>query len=179
VVLVTIEDNKTRGYALGATEYMIKPFDRDRLAAILRSICSTDGRAVLLVDDDEIMRQSVRRALEQEGWEVSEAENGKLALAHLEAHRPDVIMLDLMMPVMNGFEFLTEMRQHDDWQDIPVLVVTAKDLSAAERQTLNGDVERVLQKGTSTLDELLSELGRVLPRSIALGQSASVRGVLA
>jgi signal transduction histidine kinase/DNA-binding response OmpR family regulator len=179
VVLVTIEDNKTRGYSLGATEYMIKPFDRDRLAAILRSICSTEGRAVLLVDDDEIMRQSVRRALEQEGWEVSEAENGQLALAHLEGHRPDVIMLDLMMPVMNGFEFLSEMRRRADWQDIPVLVVTAKDLTAAERQTLYGDVERVMQKGTSTLDELLGELGRVLPRSIALGQSASVRGVLA
>jgi signal transduction histidine kinase/DNA-binding response OmpR family regulator len=179
VVLVTIEDNKTRGYALGATEYMIKPFDRDRLAAILRSICSTEGRVVLLVDDDEIMRQSVRRALEQEGWEVHEAENGKLGLEHLAEHRPDVIMLDLMMPVMNGFEFLAEMRQRADWQDIPVLVVTAKDLSAEESETLHGDVERVMQKGTSTLDELLGELGRVLPRSIALGQSASLRGVLA
>ncbi len=179
VVLVTVEDNKTRGYSLGATEYMIKPFDRDRLVAILRTICSADGRVVLLVDDDEIMRQSVRRALEQEGWEVNEAENGSLALEHLQQHRPDVIMLDLMMPVMDGFEFLIEMRRHAEWQDIPVLVVTAKDLSAEERNRLDGDVERVMQKGTSTLDELLAELARVLPRSIALRQSADVRGVLA
>jgi CheY-like chemotaxis protein len=169
VVLMTIEDNKSRGYSLGAAEYMIKPVDRERLAGVLSRICASAGRRVLLVDDDEIMRQSVRRALEQERWEVVEAENGQVALERLAEQCPDVIMLDLLMPVMDGFEFLVEMRHRAEWRDIPVLVVTAKDLTPEEHSRLDGDVERVMQKSSSELSELLQELGRVLPQSIELG----------
>ncbi len=83
-------------------------------------------------------------------------------------------MLDLMMPEMDGFEFLVEMRSQAEWRDIPVLVVTAKDLTAEERSRLNGDVARVLQKGSSELDEMLKEIGRVLPGSIARGRGKKV-----
>jgi CheY-like chemotaxis protein len=83
-------------------------------------------------------------------------------------------MLDLVMPEMDGFEFLVEMRSRAEWRDIPVLVVTAKDLTGEERARLNGDVARVLQKGSSELDELLQELGRVLPGSIARGHGKKV-----
>gem|GEM_PF-488936 len=166
VILMTIVDEKNRGYSLGATDYMVKPIDRERLTAVLRSICGAAGRRVLLVDDDETMRRGVRLALEPDGWQVSEAENGRVALARLAETRPDVIMLDLMMPEMDGFEFLVEMRSRAAWREIPVLVVTAKDLSAEEHSRLNGDVERVLQKGASNLEDLLRELGRILPGSI-------------
>jgi signal transduction histidine kinase/CheY-like chemotaxis protein len=170
VVLVSIVDEKTRGYALGATDYMVKPVDRARLSAVLRNICGAVGRQVLLVDDDDLMRRGVRLALEQDGWQVAEAENGRVALARLSESRPDVIMLDLMMPEMDGFEFLVEMRSRAEWSDIPVLVVTAKDLTAEERSRLNGDVERVLQKGATELDELLREIGRFLPGPSGRGQ---------
>ncbi|MBK7473507.1 MAG: response regulator [Betaproteobacteria bacterium] len=110
----------------------------------------------------------------KDGWEVSEAENGRVALARIEEARPDIIMLDLMMPEMDGFEFLVEMRSRAEWRDIPVLVVTAKDLTAEERGRLNGDVARVLQKGGSGLDELLAEIARVLPGSIARGRGRKV-----
>jgi hypothetical protein len=179
VVLVTIEDNRSRGYALGATDYMTKPVDRERLVSVLRGICNSSERRILLVDDDEIMRESVRRALEQDRWAVAEAGNGRVALERLAEQRPDVIMLDLMMPEMDGFEFLVAMRAHADWQDIPVLIVTAKDLSAEERARLQGDVERIMQKNASELDELLRELGRVLPRSIERGHQTKVREILA
>jgi len=119
----------------------------------------------------------MRSALEQDGWQVSEAENGRVALARLADTRPDIIMLDLVMPEMDGFEFLVEMRSHAEWRDVPVLVVTAKDLTAEERSRLNGDVERVLQKGGAELPELLREIVRVLPRSIERGQSSKVEGV--
>jgi CheY-like chemotaxis protein len=178
VVLLTIEDNKNRGYALGAADYMVKPIDREQLAAMLHGLSNAAGRTVLLVDDDEIMRQSVRRALEQENWAVVEAENGRVALQRIAEQMPDAIMLDLMMPEMDGFEFLAEMRKRPEWQDIPVLVVTAKDLSIEERRRLSGDVERVMQKSASELDELLRELGRVLPRSIERGYQAKVREIL-
>ena len=177
VVLVTIEDNKSRGYSLGAAEYMVKPVDRAQLAGVLRRICGAVGRHVLLVDDDEIMRQGVRRALEQEQWEVTEAENGQVALERLEERCPDVVVLDLMMPVMDGFEFLAAMRSRAEWHNIPVLVLTAKELTPEEHARLNGDVERVMQKSSSELSELLRELGRVLPQSIELGQRTSTGGV--
>jgi len=179
VVLVSIEDNRTRGYSLGATEYMIKPIDRERLISVLKEISSPSARRVLLVDDDEIMRESVRRVLEQEQWEVAGASNGRFALQHLAASPPDVIVLDLLMPEMDGFEFLIEMRRHSEWHDIPVLVLTAKDLSVEDQQRLNGHVDRVMQKNASELNELLRELGRMLPRSIERGQHAKVKGVLA
>jgi CheY-like chemotaxis protein/anti-sigma regulatory factor (Ser/Thr protein kinase) len=174
VILVSIVDEKTRGYALGATDYMVKPIDRARLSGVLRHICGAVGRHVLLVDDDDTLRCGMRKALEQDGWEVSEAENGRVALARLTEARPDIIMLDLMMPEMDGFEFLVEMRSRAEWQDIPVLVVTAKDLTAEERSRLNGDVERVLQKGGAELDELLREIGRALPGSIERGRGKKV-----
>jgi CheY-like chemotaxis protein len=179
VVMVSIEDNRSRGYSLGATEYMTKPIDRERLISVLKEISSAVGRTVLLVDDDEIMRESVRRVLEQEHWEVAGASNGRSALQHLAASAPDVIVLDLLMPEMDGFEFLLEMRRHREWRDIPVLVLTAKDLSVEDQQRLNGHVERVMQKSASELNELLRELGRMLPLSIERGQHARVKGVLA
>ncbi len=179
VILVTIEDNRSRGYSLGATEYMTKPVDRERLASLLHQISSPVARRVLLVDDDAIMRESVRRALEQEQWEVTEAANGRVALEQLASTGFDVILLDLMMPEMDGFEFLVRMHQRPEWQDIPVLVLTAKDLSPEDHQQLNGHAERVMQKNASELDELLRELGRMLPRSIERGQQQQIREMLA
>jgi len=121
----------------------------------------------------------VRRALEQERWEVTEAGNGRIALEQLAAATFDVILLDLMMPEMDGFEFLVRMHQRADWQDIPVLVLTAKDLSPEDHRLLNGHAERVMRKNASELDELLRELGRMLPRSIERRQQSKVREMLA
>jgi signal transduction histidine kinase/DNA-binding response OmpR family regulator len=172
VILMTIVDEKNRGYSLGATDYMVKPIDRERLVGVLRNICGAVGRQVLLVDDDDMMRRGMRLALEEDGWEVSEAENGRIALARLAETRPDIIMLDLMMPEMDGFEFLDEMRQRAEWRDIPVLVVTAKDLTAEDRARLNGGVERILQK--SGRDEMLGEVGRALAGFVERGRGKKV-----
>jgi signal transduction histidine kinase/DNA-binding response OmpR family regulator/HAMP domain-containing protein len=160
VILVTIVDEKNRGYSLGAADYMVKPIDRERLVGVLRNICGAVGRHVLLIDDDEMMRHGIRLALEQDGWKVIEAGNGRVALARLAETRPDVIVLDLMMPEMDGFEFLDEMRQRAEWRDIPVLVVTAKDLTQEDRGRLNGGVERILQK--SGRDQMLAEVALAL-----------------
>ncbi|HEY5720365.1 MAG TPA: response regulator, partial [Gammaproteobacteria bacterium] len=170
VILMSIIDEKNRGYSLGATDYLVKPVDRERLGNVLRGICSGTGSRVLLVDDDEMMRRSMRLALEKEGWQVGEAGHGLEALERLEQELPDLIMLDLMMPEMDGFEFLIAMRGRAEWRGIPVLVITAKDLSADERRRLNGDVERVLQKEASELDALLRDIGNVLPSSIERGR---------
>jgi signal transduction histidine kinase/CheY-like chemotaxis protein len=164
VVLMSIVEEKKRGYALGAADYLVKPVDRSKLVETLTSICgSTAGRA-LLVDDDEVVRRSVRQALEPIGWNVTEAENGQVAVDALTAGRPDVIILDLMMPEMDGFEFMDELRGRPDWQEIPVVVITAKDLTEEDRNRLNGGVERIIQK--SDRDEMLRQLSREISKCV-------------
>ena len=156
VVLMTIVEEKNRGYALGAADYLVKPVDRGKLVDALRHICGPSAGRVLLIDDDDVVRRGVRLALEPIGWHVTEAENGRIALDSLSTSRPDVIILDLMMPRMNGFEFLDELRARAEWRDIPVVVITAKDLTEADRNRLNGGVEHIIQK--SERDEMLRRL---------------------
>ena len=115
-----------------------------------------------MVDDDPVGRQMVGQMLENDGWTVTEAENGRVAFERLAEVRPDLILLDLMMPEMDGFEFAHELRRNPRWRDIPILVVTAKDLSEEDRRRLNGQVLGVLQKGAYIRDELLGEIRREL-----------------
>ena len=166
VVLMSIVEQKNRGYALGAADYLVKPVDRSKLVETLTGICGATAGRALLVDDDEVVRRGVRQALEPIGWTVGEAENGLLAVEQLTAARPDVIILDLMMPKMDGFEFIEELRRRPEWQDIPVVVITAKDLTDDERNRLNGGVERIIQK--SDRDEMLRQLSREIKRCVKL-----------
>ena len=122
---------------------------------------------VLVIDDERIVPMILSYALEAIGHEMIAADGGESGIRTALDEHPDAIVLDLMMPEMDGFEFLVEMRGHAEWRDIPVLVVTAKDLTEEERTRLNGDVARVLQKGASELSELLREIGRILPGSMA------------
>jgi CheY-like chemotaxis protein len=130
----------------------------------LRNICGATVGRVLLVDDDEMVRRSVRQALEPIGWKVTEAENGQVAVDSITAARPDVIILDLMMPEMDGFEFMDELRGRPDWKDVPVVVITAKDLTDDHRNRLNGGVERIIQK--SDRDEMLRQLSREISKCV-------------
>ena len=166
VVLMSIVDQKNRGYALGAADYLVKPVERTKLVETMANICGTTAGCALLVDDDEMVRRSVREALEPIGWKVTEAENGQAAMEALVATLPDVIILDLMMPKMDGFEFLNELRGRPDWQSIPVVIVTAKDLTEEDRNRLNGGVERVIQK--SDRDEMLRQLSREISVCVKL-----------
>jgi GAF domain-containing protein/CheY-like chemotaxis protein len=166
VVLMSIVDQKNRGYALGAADYLVKPVDRVTLVEALRNICGTSAGRVLLVDDDEMVRRSVRQALEPIGWKVTEAANGRIAVDLLATGQPDVIILDLMMPTMDGFEFIHELRGRPDWQDLPVVVITAKDLTQEDRDRLNGGVERVIQK--SDRNEMLRQLSREIGKCVKL-----------
>jgi signal transduction histidine kinase/CheY-like chemotaxis protein len=162
VILATIVDDKQRGYALGATDYLVKPVERERLLAVLRERCGQTGGRVLVVEDDDATRAMVRQALERDGWHVTEAANGRIALAALAAARPDVLVLDLIMPEMDGFELLAEMRGRAEYRDIPALVLTAMTLTEEDRLRLNAEVERVVQKRGQTRDELLQEIGDAL-----------------
>ena len=112
------------------------------------------------------MRDVLQRRLEKEGWKVIEAENGRVALERMAERRPDLILLDLMMPEMDGFQFLEEIHRREQWRSIPVIVVTAKELSAEDRQRLNGSVEKILQKGAYGREELIREVRDLVTASL-------------
>jgi signal transduction histidine kinase/DNA-binding response OmpR family regulator/HAMP domain-containing protein len=163
VIMLTIVDDKTLGYALGAADYLTKPVDRDRLAAMLQKYrCAQPPCRVLVVEDEADMRQLLHRMLEQAGWAVTEAANGREALARLAEDRPQLILLDLLMPEMDGFTFVEALRHQEAWRAIPVVVVTAKDLTSDDRQCLNGYVEQILQKGAYSQEALLHEVRRLV-----------------
>ncbi|MHC4141004.1 MAG: hybrid sensor histidine kinase/response regulator [Planctomycetota bacterium] len=159
VVMVSMIDDRSMGYALGATDYLTKPVDRGQLSKLLRKYrCLSPPCHVLVVEDDDEIRELTRRTLEKEGWVVAEAEHGQEALQRVEQQVPDLIILDLMMPVMDGFQFMLELRKVEAWRQIPVVVVTAKDLTDEDRHELSGNVEVILQKGAYARDQLLQQV---------------------
>jgi CheY-like chemotaxis protein len=124
----------------------------------------------------------MRRILEKEGWQVAEAVNGRSGLEAVAAHRPGLILLDLMMPEMDGFTFVVELRKNPAWRSIPVVVVTAKDLSSEERLQLSGYVEKVIQKGAYNREDLLVEISTLVRESTVatkIGDNAETKRLIA
>jgi signal transduction histidine kinase/CheY-like chemotaxis protein/HAMP domain-containing protein len=159
IIMATIVDDQSRGFALGGTDFITKPIDWDRLGVLLRPYRSAQTSSpILVVDDDESTRSMTHRHLAAQGWHVVEASNGREALERLAGTRPAVILLDLMMPEMDGFQFVERLQRDETWRTIPVVVVTAIDLTAADRQRLNGSVQQILQKGAHTPEQLLSAI---------------------
>jgi CheY-like chemotaxis protein len=168
VVMLTIIDEATRGYALGAAEYLMKPIERDTLlSAISRVAGKTRKPCVLLIEDDESTRAMVRQMLDGHSVALTEARDGEEGLERLAESRPDVILLDLLMPKMDGFEFLEALRAKESNLDIPVIVVTAKDLTAEDHERLSGAVSRVLEKNALGGRALLSEIRNVVRNGLA------------
>jgi PAS domain S-box-containing protein len=166
VVMLTIVDDSGRGFALGAADYLTKPIDWQRLGVILRKYLTPGrGDAVLVVDDDAHSREVVCRHLEREGWGVVEAADGGQGLAAFAADRPGLVLLDLMMPVLDGFGFLDELGKRFPRHRVPVVVLTAKELTPEDFDRLNGRVARILAKGDlSRMDELMTLIRRTAKR---------------
>ncbi|MFZ2491157.1 MAG: response regulator [Thermoanaerobaculia bacterium] len=160
VFMITMVENRSLGYALGVSEYLRKPVDFTRLAEMLsKYVPSEDNASVMVVEDNESVRKLIRKAVEKNQGRVIEAENGQVALDLLATERPSLILLDLAMPVMNGFEFLHEFKQMHELAHIPVVVLTAKDLTKEEIDELEGQVRTIVQKRGTTAEELFGQVG--------------------
>jgi signal transduction histidine kinase/CheY-like chemotaxis protein/ligand-binding sensor domain-containing protein len=167
VVMLTIVDDKNMGFALGAADYFTKPIDWQRLSGVLQKYRKpTDRQTVLLVEDDDRTREMLRRTLQKEGWEIREAANGRLGLEQLVDGAPNLILLDLMMPEMDGFTFMQELRRRPDCARVPVIVITAKDLTDEDRRRLNGEVARILGKDTTDREQLVAEVRQLLTQQL-------------
>jgi adenylate cyclase len=165
VIMMTISDEKQKGFTLGASGYLTKPVDRVQLTQLLDRFKTIAGTPrALIVEDDLNAREMMRRLLVGEGWAVSVAANGREALDRLTDERTNLILLDLMMPEMDGFEFLAEFRKNPEFTSTPVIVVTAADLSLADRRRLNGGVEHILQKAASGQEDFLQQIRSLVGR---------------
>jgi signal transduction histidine kinase/CheY-like chemotaxis protein/ligand-binding sensor domain-containing protein len=159
VIIVSMLDNRELALAVGADDYFMKPVEWPRL---LRRLAEITGRGslprnarLLLVDDDPAVHDMVEQALAAEGYSVDRASSGAEALERLERERPDAIILDLMMPGMSGFELAETLRQKDSTARIPIVVLTAKDLTAEDRERLRQATSGLVMKGSAASARLI------------------------
>ncbi len=171
VIMISVLHERSVGFAMGANDYLVKPIDWSQLKRVLERYedGSRTGRRVLVVDDEPDARGWIGAMLSRDGWTTDVAVNGQDALDKVDRALPDLIILDLMMPVMDGFTFLRALRARPDAAHVHVVVLTAKEVTRAERADLEGNVDRVLQKGSLKLDELREELRRLVPDPLPAG----------
>jgi PAS domain S-box-containing protein len=167
VILFALDNEADRGYALGTADHLTKPIDWGRLAEVLRKHKGHKPHCrVLIVDDLSLNREMLARMIAKEDWSIIEAADGREALERVSEARPDLILLDLMMPNMDGFEFIRVLRSTEVGRLIPVVIVTAKELTPSDHRRLHGAVQTILQKGTFTRESLLHELHGLIAAAV-------------
>ncbi|ACA17939.1 multi-sensor hybrid histidine kinase [Methylobacterium sp. 4-46] len=163
VIMVTVLDEQNLAFSLGATDYLHKPVAWKQLKeAMERFRPAIHEGPVLVVDDDPDVRERITALLTREGWRAASAANGRAGLDAVAVRKPGLILLDLMMPELDGFGFLRGLRARPEWRDIPVVVLTAKDVTADERRRLAGQADRVLQKGGLSMADLAATVRSLL-----------------
>jgi CheY-like chemotaxis protein len=164
VIMISMLEQQNVGFSLGAAEYLVKPINSKHLKQLLSKyfVEHQEEYTILVIDDDKLVQTMLDNLIKKEGGNVLSANNGYEALDLLEQQIPDLILLDLLMPKMDGFEFLSRMRQNRLWYDIPVIVLTAKDLTAEERAKLNEQAKIVFMKDFYQKEDLLDEVQHLL-----------------
>jgi len=172
VIIISILNDRQSVMSLGACDALVKPVSPEQLLPVMaRHQRLRLTQPVLIVDDDALVRNLLRRSLEQEGWRVIEATNGLEALEQMALEAPALILLDLMMPVMDGFEFLAQVRLEERYDQLPIVVLTAMDLTTAQREFLHIAARGLLQKSQGMRREVVLEIKRVLDRPPAVNFS--------
>ena len=165
VIMISMVDKKSMGFELGAAEYLTKPLDLEHLTKVLQKYRGHETPSVLIVEDDPDMQEMLVRSLEKQGYETVVAENGESALQKIQENIPDLILLDLLMPQMDGFQFLVNLRTSSDWKDIPVVVVSAKNITKEDREKLSGSVQKIIEKSQLSSDDLMQKISTLIKTS--------------
>jgi signal transduction histidine kinase/DNA-binding response OmpR family regulator len=166
VVMSSIIEDRHLAQTLGAADYLVKPVEKQRLVNVLDKHIGRDEQGcILVVEDDEASREMMCRMLVQEGWTVQSAANGLKAIDCIQAEQPLIILLDLMMPEMDGFEVIKTVSQNPNWHKIPIIVVTAMDLNTVEHGLLTAQVTNIFQKGKYNKQQLITEVQSLIEQS--------------
>ncbi len=167
VIMLSMLEEKEYAYSLGAAEYLVKPLNREKLLQALHKHRAQNTKMppkiAMLIEDDMLMQEMLSQWFRKQGWQVHCAENGHIALSQLSQINPCFIVLDLMMPEIDGFEFINQIQQHTTWSHVPIVVLTAKNITPEERARLSVRADTIIQKDTSDADQLFAQLQAVLP----------------
>jgi CheY-like chemotaxis protein len=172
VIMMSMNIDKQKGYANGALDCLDKTMLHSQIPMILKKhhVGEYANRIVMIVDDEPMQREFMTMLLEDKGLQTLSVENGQQALIHLEHTQPVLILLDLNMPVMNGFQLLEHLRKHSVWRSIPVVVLTSKNLSAEEYATLNQHTETIFQKADFQQQNFLCRIRQLVRDTTAYKQ---------
>jgi len=164
VIVVGGHRDRKRAYYLGATEFVPRPLEADQLRSAVARVLRPGRGRILVVDDEPEYLEAIREWLGDAVGEVCPARNGVEALRQVERRRPDAIFLDLMMPQMDGFEFLKQVRSLKGCGDLPVVVVTGKRLGTDELARIQDGATSVIQKGVTAQAQVMQQLERIVSR---------------
>ncbi len=179
VIMISMLDRQNLGYALGVADYLPKPVERNRLLQVLRRVQDQPSAGpILVVEDDPDSREMLARMMRLAGYDVTQACNGREALSRVAERRPALILLDLMMPEMDGFQFVRELRKVVAWRQVPIVVVTAKELTGTDRGQLDGFVQSVVRKGEWRRDDLLRDVSQLISAGLQRQQSQQIGRLL-
>ena len=167
IPIITIGDYDKIQDGFGIVDFLNKPINWKKLNQLLNkyTLPKSYDKYILIVDDDLTTRTILSKMLKKDGWNVKKAQNGKIAINKLIANKPELILLDLMMPVMDGFEFIKIVKRNASWKSIPIIVITSKDLTEDDYYFLSEKVESVIQKGKYTRKELIKKIVTTIKES--------------
>jgi len=170
IIMLSMAETDNSGYAIKPTDYMIKPIKHEQLLILLEKYNLSDSskNIVMIIEDDEIQRYAMTALFEFKNLQVLQAENGQIALQHLEHKTPSLILLDLVMPVMDGFEFLSHFQEKVEWRSIPIIVLTAKELSTEEYAHLNHYVKTIVSKKAYNQEQLILQIDQLITESLSV-----------
>jgi CheY-like chemotaxis protein len=162
IIVLSIVDNRELGFSLGASDYLVKPVEKEPILTALRRVIHAPTNRVLVVDDEPPAVDLITQLLQEEGYQIEGVYSGREALRALKAEVPDIILLDLLMPEMDGFEVIQRIKENEHWKGIPIIVVTAKDLTDADWEFLRQRVDTIIRKAGLASETLVGEVQRVL-----------------
>jgi len=169
VVIVSIVDERGRGFAMGASEYLMKPLDRKELLSsvqrlLAEKVSESRKAAILVIDDERVVLELMQAVLTPEGFSVLKAQSGPEGLAVARAQRPDLIVLDLLMPEMDGFQVMDQLKHDPSTAGIPIVIFTARALTREDKDRLNGRISYLAQKGRFSKEEFLLHIRTILAK---------------
>jgi signal transduction histidine kinase/DNA-binding response OmpR family regulator len=175
IIVLSIIDDRQLGFSLGASDYLVKPIEKDTILAALERTTGAPTNRVLVVDDEPAAVDLITQLLEDEGYQIKGVSSGEEALRALEAEAPDIILLDLLMPEMDGFEVIERIKANPGWKDIPIVVVTAKDLTDSDWQFLRQRVDKIIRKSGLDRETLVGEVQGLLREYTASRKGGSAQ----